>query len=149
MTQNDFLNNLREAKAAHIRWHALAKQLAMGLSNDDNLPKMYTDCTFGKWFYRSGQFISNLPGFSEIEPLHIELHDTYAKIYQMYLSPVKKKLFSSTNKAEKIKTDNLNLLVDDLKKTSTALIDKIDKLEKSILSFDKDEFVNVIITPQK
>ncbi len=145
MTQQDFITNLRDAKASHIKWHAKALALASGFeTGEDSIPKLYTDCTFGKWYYGVGQFISDIPDFVEIEPLHTELHNTYMQIYQKYIHPVKKNIFEKRDKAEKKKQKELLELVEKLKDISTLLIQKINSVEKIIIKTDKDEFLRMV-----
>ena len=148
MTQNDFLNELRDAKSAHVKWHAHAQALSMGLeAGNEKVPQLYTNCTFGKWYYGAGQFISNIQGYQEIEPLHMELHKIYIEIYQSYILPAKKGLFTNKSKAEKKKQENLDLMVTNLHNISKTLLNKITELEKAILAINNDDFVRSFITP--
>ena len=150
MTQQDFLNSLRKAKERHIQWHARALALSMGFEiGEESLPKLYTNCSFGKWYYGAGQFIANIPSFTEIDPLHIKLHNIYMDIYQTYIAPAKKGLFEKRSQAEKKKQKELTLLTDKLKNISTLLIQKIEEVEDAILNMDNDEFVKNFITPKK
>jgi TRAP-type mannitol/chloroaromatic compound transport system substrate-binding protein len=150
MTQQDFLNNLRGAKASHVKWHAQALALAMGFdTGKESVPKLYSNCTFGKWYYGTGQFISNISSFVEIEPLHVELHNIYMEIYQTHIEPAKKGLFESQDKANKKKKQELESLTNKLKDISTLLIQKITEVEDSILKMDNDQFVNNYITPKR
>ncbi len=148
MTQQDFLSNLRDAKASHIKWHAQALALAMGFeTGEESVPKLYNNCSFGKWYYGAGQFISNIPNFSDIEPLHMDLHNVYMEIYQKHIAPAKKGFFESKGKAEKKKKKELEELTGKLKDISTRLIQKITVVENYILNMSNDEFVNNFITP--
>jgi len=150
MTQQDFLNNLRGAKASHVKWHAQALALAMGFeTGEESVPKLYNNCRFGKWYYGAGQFISNILSFVEIEPLHIELHNIYMEIYQTHTEPAKKGLFESQDKVDKKKKTELESLTSRLKDVSISLIQKITEVENSILKMDNDEFVNNFIVPKK
>lgn len=145
MTQQDFIDNLRNAKASHVKWHAKALALANGYeTGEDSIPLLYTDCTFGKWYYGAGQFISDIAEFSEIEDLHTELHDTYMQIYQKYIQPAKKNIFERKGKAENKKQNELMALVKKLKEISTLLIEKINTVEKIILKMNTDEFIKMI-----
>ena len=59
MTKQDLLDELNAAKSSHVKWHAYAQSLAMGVeSGVEKLPQLYTDCDFGQWYYGAGHFLN-------------------------------------------------------------------------------------------
>jgi len=142
MTKQDFIKELGDAKAAHVKWHAYAQALAMGVeSGAEKLPQLYTDCSFGKWYYSTGHFLSFMNSFNEIEPLHIQLHKLYMEIYQKYLEPEKGGLFKSAEKIKKQKTKELNNLVAQLKEVSAILINKFTEVQTNISNMTEEELM--------
>ncbi|MCF6366620.1 MAG: CZB domain-containing protein [Bacteroidales bacterium] len=140
MTKKDFLDALTDARTAHVKWHAYAQALAMGIeSGAEKLPQLYTDCTFGKWYYSTGHFLSFMPEFREIEPIHENLHKLYIQIYQKYLSPDKVGLFFNSAKAKARKQKEMNIMVVQLKEISNILLDKMTLVETNLNNMSDDD----------
>ena len=145
MVKQDYLDELSQAKSSHVKWHAYAQALAMGVeSGAEKLPSLYTDCVFGKWYYGSGSNLNFMTPFVEIEPLHISLHKIYMEIYQKYLEPEKKGLFRSAEKAKNRKNKELSLKVNQLKDVSNLLISKLTDLYDQLSKMDDEELARKI-----
>ncbi len=139
MVKKDFLDELLAAKSSHVKWHAYAQALAMGVeSGAEKLPSLYTDCAFGKWYYGQGSFLSFMPTFRDVEPLHISLHKVYMEIYQKYLEPEKKGLFTSAERAKQRKSSELTAKVNQLKDISNQLLSKISEMYEQLVAMDEE-----------
>lgn len=140
MTKQDFIKELEEARASHIKWHAYAQALAMGIeSSAEKLPQLYTDCSFGKWYYGVGHYLNFMPEFKEIEPIHEKVHKLYMEIYNKYLSPEKSGLFRSSAKAKELKKKEINNMVAQLKEVSNIMIEKLSSVQKTLSAMDDEE----------
>lgn len=90
MNKHQTLEYLRAAKASHVQWTQRAKFLIRGMDIDEQaIPVSSMDCHFGQWFYKDGQILNGLSNnpiecMSQIEQLHIDLHDVYFNIYNIY-----------------------------------------------------------------
>ena len=139
MTKKEILNELTEARAAHVKWHAYAQALAMGVdSGNEKLPQLYTDCTFGKWYYGHGNALKVVPTYADIEKIHEEVHLIYMEIYQKYLEPEKKGLFKRSTKKEELKE-----MVEKLKKASEIMIMKLDELEGEVKQMSDEKIASL------
>ena len=139
MLKTEIILKIIEIKKSHIKWHAYAEALVMEIETEsDTLPKAYTDCIFGKWYYGEGQFLYFLESFVELEQLHIKLHDLYIEIYKIQHLPDKLCLLRFTKKDKKVTI--LNEYVNKLKRISNLIIEKFSDLENEINSMDDDVF---------
>jgi hypothetical protein len=99
MTKEDLLEHLKEAKEAHIKWLQKAKMLISGVDLKENaIPVNAKECPFAKWFYSEGQLLNKLSNnplecMMNIEKLHLELHDKYLNIFEIYFSKKRKRGF--------------------------------------------------------
>ncbi len=146
MTKQDFINELNAAKSAHVKWHAYAQALAMGVeSGVEKLPQLYTDCDFGNWYYGAGHFLNFMPEFNAIEPVHEKLHKLYMQIYQEYLAPEKSGLFTSSAKAKEKKAKAMNNMVAQLKEISNVMIDKLSIVQNKVNAMSEEEILRKIM----
>ena len=136
MDKNDFINKLKELKKKHSSWYAAAEAIIMIVETEsDNVPKSYTDCEMGKWFYGEGYQLSKFGTFKEIEDIHIELHRLYLEIYKA------KRIYDNykirdKKKYHKIQKDKLRVL----KGMSVKLVDKIEDFVREIRNMSDNLF---------
>ena len=83
------LQELSDAKVAHMRWVKRADHLISDLPVDKEfIPLEATACGFAQWLYNAGSTLrtkENLKDLIEqIEFHHDNLHDTYRSIYKIY-----------------------------------------------------------------
>jgi len=140
MTKKEFLGELENAKTSHIKWHAYAQNLVEGIeTGTEQLPQLYTDCTFGKWYYREGHYLSFIEEFKEIANIHENVHNLYIEIYNKFLSPEKKGIFISSAKAKKLKKKEMINLANKLKQTSDMMVEKLQSIQKVVDSMSDGE----------
>jgi len=126
-----------QIKKKHIKWHAYAEAIVLNFETESNLlPKAYTDCDFGKWYYGEGQFLSFIEAFIDLEEIHIKLHNLYLSIYKQMLNPKKKILhfYKKDNNLE------IKQSVFKLKRFSELIIEKFDDIKIHISQMDEEEF---------
>jgi hypothetical protein len=148
MQKTETLQQLRDAKAAHLKWVQRAKFLVSDVEMDkDAIPLDYTECAFGCWFYSEGQKILMMPGMDcahIIGEKHRELHETYLKIFQIYFGEEKKSFFSKIFRVKKKVSDEQQALAkefyEELKKISEELLSYISRLERRINALPPEAF---------
>ena len=139
MRKEDILNELKEAKISHVRWHAYAEALALGVeSYNDKTPISSEDCDFGKWYYSVGQLLNFTHNFSSIEPFHKKLHIIYSEIFTMCNYEMKKG--SKTKKKLELTT-----LVNKLKEVTSSMLTKIENLENELNKMTTKQLVSSIM----
>lgn len=139
----DILNNLRSAKAAHLRWKAHAHAMVEGLPLEEGqIPMIHTDCAFGKWYYGTGQSLSTLNSYAALDEPHEQLHTTYMKIFKLLFGEddrsVFGKLFGAKAKADKNHAEAETLMAK-LTGISTDVVELLNRLEKEVLSMSDEE----------
>lgn len=144
----DILNNLRSAKAAHLRWKAHAKAMVEGLPLEEGqIPMIHTDCAFGKWYYGAGQSLSTLHSYASLDEPHEQLHTVYMKIFKLLFGEQEKsmfgKLFGSRAKQVKNQADAETLMAR-LASISSDMVEKLNRLEKEVLAMT-DEDVEALV----
>lgn len=140
----DILNNLRGAKAAHLRWKAHARAIVEGLPLEEgHVPLIHTDCNFGKWYYGPGQALSTLNSYAALDEPHEQLHLVYMKIFKLLFGDDDKsmfsKLFGSRAKADKKNHVEAEVLMAKLAGISNDVVVLLNSLEKEVLSMSDDE----------
>lgn len=146
--KENVLQELRAAKVAHLKWVQRAKSLISGMPVEkEAIPLDYTDCIFGKWFYSDGQDIALMPGMSVMESIgakHIDLHQIYFKIFQIYFGEGSKSLFSKLFKLKKKVSSAEQEMAEEyyaeLEGVSKELVDMIGRLERRINALEADFF---------
>jgi hypothetical protein len=139
----DILNNLRSAKAAHLRWKAHAHAMVEGLPLEEGqIPMIHTDCAFGKWYYGAGQSLSSLSTYSALDEPHEQLHTTYMKIFKLLFGEDDRsmlgKLFGSKAKPAKNQAEAETLMAK-LATISADVVNLLSRLEKEILAMSDEE----------
>lgn len=154
MKKEEVLSHLKFAKSAHIKWLEKAKLLINGLDLQDSvIPVSYTECTFGKWFYNDGQRLKSLSNnplecMQKMEELHIDFHDKYLNIFNIYFAETKKTGFFTKllglqkkreiDESEVVLAEGYYLNMETL---SQGLVEEIDRLERRLtaVSYEKIE----------
>jgi len=139
----DILNNLRSAKAAHLRWKAHAHAMVEGLPLEEGqIPMIHTDCAFGKWYYGPGQSLSALRTYAALDEPHEQLHTTYMKIFKLLFGEDERsmlgKLFGSRAKPDKNRAE-AEMLMAKLSNISTDVVALLNRLEKEVLAMSEQE----------
>ena len=151
MKKEDLLEHLRIAKLAHIAWIEKAKRLIKGFDIQENaIPVDVKECTFGKWFYSEGQALNALSNnppecMNKIEMLHIEFHDKYLDIFNIYFPQEAKKGFFAkllTKKRKALSAAKKELVLDyykKMEKISQELTDEISRLERRLVAVSSEK----------
>ena len=139
----EILNHIRGAKAAHLRWKARATAMVEGLPLEEGqVPILHTDCAFGKWYYGSGQLLSQMNSYTSLSEPHEQLHTVYMKIFKLLFGDQEKSmlgnLFGSRAKQNK-KVDDAKTLMKVLSSLSTDMVEKLNQLEKDVMGMTEDE----------
>ena len=156
MTKEEVVEHLRAAKAAHIKWVQKAKMLINGAEIEESaIPINSTDCKFGKWFYGDGQILNGLSNnplecMQNIETLHFNLHDQYAKIFSIYFSQEKKggffaKLFGFTKREiTQEQSDAARAYYGDMEEISKELLNEISRLERRLIAIPEEKIEQLV-----
>ncbi len=108
----------------------------------------FTKCNFGKWLYSECQKLCSIDEntcglISEVEKLHMQLHNVYLEIFKIYFGEQKKGFFESifgskkkslTEQEVKVANDHYKHLED----ISNLLVNKLSLLQKRIHSTSQD-----------
>ena len=151
LNKADTLEQLRNAKKAHVKWVQRAKALIEGLPVEkEQIPVDCTACAFGEWFYSDAQKLNAIPNMTclkEIETQHFELHDIYMKIFKIYFSDTGRSLFSKLLGTQKKITESEKEMAQEyfrqLKETSERLLEQIEKLERRLMALQSGLFAEV------
>lgn len=144
ITKASILQEVSQAKIAHMRWVKRADHLISDLPVDKEfIPLEAVNCGFGKWLYaETGSKLRVMEAFKymieQIEFHHDNLHDAYSKIYKIYfVMPEKRSLlhklvtFNSKTVSDKEKVEAKKYF-ELLKKSSDDLIALLDKFENEV-----------------
>lgn len=140
MDKEATLEQLRNAKKAHISWVQRANALIEGLPvEQQQVPVNCTECKFGIWFYGEGQHLNTIPGMEilkEIEQYHFELHEVYLKIFSIYFKDSERsflsKLFGVKRKIPLEEQEKAQDYFRKLKEISEKLLSSIERLERRV-----------------
>lgn len=144
----DILNNLRSAKAAHLRWKAHAHAMVEGLPLEEGqIPMIHTDCAFGKWYYGAGQSLSTLRTYAALDEPHEQLHTVYMKIFKLLFGEDDRSLFGKLfgSKAKPAKNHaEAETLMAKLAHISTDVVELLNRLEKEVVAMSDEEIEALI-----
>jgi len=153
MDKHQVLEQIRAAKAAHIRWVQKAKLLIEGFEMDkDSIPINSTECKFGVWFYSDAQQLNSLRNNSlecmgSVETLHFQLHDIYLQIFKLYYDVGEKgffaKLFGSKKKVNDETIEKGRKYFSELEGVSKELLVEINRLERRIIAIPEEELADL------
>ena len=141
LSKSIILQELSNAKIAHMRWVKRADHLISGLPVDKEfIPLEPTTCGFGKWLY--GEVGNKLrldetfkSTIEQIEFHHDNLHDVYGQIYKVFFvipeqrSFLHKMLTFNSKKVSEKEKAKAREFFHSLQKSSTELIALLEKLE--------------------
>ncbi len=149
MTKETILEQLRAARAGHIGWVQRAKLLLSGFDvKEDAIPLDSTTCKFGQWFYSDGQKLRTLDTISSeiwstIEEYHTQIHDIYLNIFKIFYGTEKKgffaKLLGKKKKVTEAERARAQEYLDEIRRVSKSLIEKIEELEKAVLLIEESK----------
>jgi hypothetical protein len=142
------VQELSNAKIAHMRWVKRADHLISGLPVDKEfIPLEPTTCGFGRWLY--GEVGQKLRLSSEFQSLieqiefhHDTLHDVYGEIYKIFfVVPEKRSLWHkiltfNSKTVSKKEMERARGYFHSLQKTSTEMIKLLEKLEVLVKESD-------------
>ena len=145
MQKVDALTMLQSAKSAHIQWRARAQVLVAGVPLEkEQVPVVYTDCKFGKWYYGAGQQLSALETYRAVEDLHQQLHMIYLQIFNRLFGDddrsALKRIFGSKKKHVAENAAEAQRLLPQLIGVSETLLEAIGVVENQIRHMSEDEF---------
>jgi len=148
MNKAETVEQLHQAKKAHVKWVQRAKALIEGLPVEKNaIPVDCTECKFGQWFYGEGQNLNAMPGMDclhDIETLHFALHDVYMKIFKVYFGEMNRSFFSKLFNMKKSVSESDKQVArdyyDQLLEISHKLLEVIDRLERRLHAMTSDTF---------
>jgi hypothetical protein len=152
MQQMDMVHEIRAAKRAHVNWVSHAHALIEGLPLEQGqVPINATECKFGIWYYGHGQALSSLPEFKAIEPVHMALHETYARIFKHLFGHAGEdqpkswfdRFFGARTEAPEDHHEAARQLFPDLKRHSEVVVGYLEKLERCVVEMNAVEFDRV------
>jgi hypothetical protein len=148
--KTDVLAMLQAARSAHIQWRARAQALVAGIPLEkEQVPVIYTDCKFGKWYYGAGQQLSVLETFRAIEEPHQRLHQLYMKIFNLLFGEddrsTLKKIFGSKKKYIANNFEEAQRIMPQLIGISETLLEAIEIVTDQVRQMSDEEFTNLIL----
>lgn len=130
MNKQEIINELNNAKNAHVLWFANAMALSVGTDpGDSSVPKKHTECSFGKWYYGVGQENNYLGAYNEIESVHKKLHDKYNEIFNEFEKLISEGFFEDIALRGSQKQKDFNNSINELKDISKELLSILSKVE--------------------
>ena len=137
MTRDEVVAHLRNARKAHVAWLQKIKALVMGIPMGiDEIEVDPTLSPFGVWLYDEGERLKSLAGMDildEIEKKHVDIHDEYLKIYNIYFEKRTKARWVFKNKPPKVKTKNKKVSDED-KKQAEIYLEELEVLSGRLLN---------------
>ncbi len=141
MNKVELVTKLRDAKRGHKKWVGYALSLIEGVPLEkEQVPLNSTECAFGKWYHGDGQVLMDIPGFKEIDDFHDALHKTYMEIFVLLFGEDQQKksfwggLFGRSQKSSEEKRKLAMEKYHTLNNQSKVILDKLEQLEKVIIS---------------
>ena len=143
MNKKKTLEQLENARRAHIKWLNRAKSMIDGgFRVRDPHPLASTACKFGLWFNSEGVNLFNslqIEGIETIHRVHDQLHDKYVAIYEIYFGSAKGIVYDSKVTLEKRTIsketeETAKQYFVELKSLSYTMLEELERLEKHIHS---------------
>lgn len=144
MDKNNILKHLEQAKPEHIEWIKQGYQLLQGVPQE-NLKKPIdcTDCGFGKWYYREGYKLVNIPQLQDLERLHQEIHKTYTALYYITFDRRKKPratIIRGDVEVPIVETAFREKKLKQLEKKTVTMIRSLNAIEKKVAAMQEKDF---------
>lgn len=135
MEKQEILNEISKAKNSHVLWFANAMALSVGTNpGDESVPKLHTNCIFGKWYYGLGQELNHLDSFKSIGDVHEDLHKKYNDIFNNFEKLMNENFFEDISQRSSQKQKDFNFSIEELKEISKKLLEILSELEKDVNS---------------
>jgi len=139
-SQKAFIDRIRKAKSAHIRWRSFAQALVSGVPIDDEkLPLDHTACGFGVWYHGEGkQTLGHLASYDGIYTPHEMLHAIYKRIYDLLnvddaaSKGLLSKMFSNEEGKREIRLKQARELMTEMVGVSDTLLKALEMLEEEV-----------------
>lgn len=156
MNKTEILTRLADAKVAHKEWLRKAELLVDGYDiKIDAIPVSETECDFGVLFYHDCKEMKHcvlIPSetIAALESIHTKLHDTYAKIYQIFFASYEisllTKLFGKQKNLDPQKEEQAQTHLNELEKLSEDLLDELTKIEIKLKSLSNEELERIALS---
>lgn len=143
MAKEEVLAHIASAKKAHESNMQKALFMVESISYKGGpVPVGHTECDFGKWLSEDQDVLAKILGalkYAEIERLHREWHEEYAKIYAIYQNKEQKpgllsRLFSGSAAISEKDHERAKASCADLRKITDMLLKQMIAIEKRVRS---------------
>lgn len=133
MNKQDIINELNNAKNAHVLWFANAMALSVGTDpGNSSVPKKHTECTFGKWYYGVGQENNKINAYNAIDNVHKKLHDKYNEIFNEFEKLNSEGFFEDIKLRKSPEQKKFNESINELKNISKELLVILSQVETEV-----------------
>ena len=156
MNKTEILTRLEDAKISHKEWVKKAKLLVDGYDiKIDAIPVNERDCSFGVWFYKDCKEMKHcvlIPSetIANLESLHTQLHDTYAKIYTIFYATYEisllTKLLGTKKKIDPEKTTQAQEYFKELEDISENLLSELTQIEEKLIELSDEELERIALS---
>lgn len=147
MNKRHILKNLELAKPDHMEWIKQGHKLMQGEPQEKlKKPVKCTCCGFGRWYYKEGFKLVNIPQLKELEELHDQIHQTYTALYYITYDrrqkprstilsggvevPIKEKVFRQKK-------------LEQLEKKTLKMVRMIGNIEKKVNTMQTNDFESI------
>ncbi|OIO56010.1 MAG: hypothetical protein COX57_11650 [Alphaproteobacteria bacterium CG_4_10_14_0_2_um_filter_63_37] len=138
---------LRDAKKAHMRWVMLAQALTEGVPVEKKFVPMEPDaCDFGRWYHGEGLLLMGFAEYGEIKSPHVALHHLYQEIFELLFGRDHKSWAArllSPNALNRHNMEAAQALMSELRRISGELIDRLNRLERRVLTLSAEEWATL------
>jgi len=144
MTKDEAVSQIRAARIGHKQWVSFAEALLEGIPLDqEKVPLTPAECQFGKWYYREGRGLADLPSFQKLEEPHDAIHQIYQRIFAILFEENQPsrlaRFFGTAANQQAEQKEKARALMPHLKDYSDQIILLLDELEKEICAMDQAE----------
>ncbi len=153
MDKNDLITTLKDAVVSHKKWVGNALAIIEGVPlEQDKVPVNATECEFGKWYYGTGQLLTEIPGFKDIEKSHDQLHRIYMEIFSILFGEAAEpsffsKLIGRSHKVIAINREKAMEKYNQLEIQSKVIIAQLEQFQKVITAMGEKHFEKYMAGP--
>ena len=144
--KQQIVKHLEAAKISHKKWMSFV-QILLRLGDVEEaksaIPINYTLCDFGRWYYGEGQVLNLFPEFVQMEDVHMNVHDTYLQIYNLFNKKIKGYLFNSEKNQLEKRNKKALALSDILNEYSKIMFDLLLIVEQSVKNMSYEELKTI------